>query len=97
MMNFFNDKTLSAIVIIVIMACVLIGCTPKNLETQGPKQPTTLDTVAKMKSVGAIIGCMFAPNDPECEKLKSKKTDEKPHLKQEEYDDQNNKEWDKID
>ena len=96
-MDFFNDKTFSAILIIILVAFTLLSCTPKKLETQGPKQPNTMESVAKMKSVGLILGCMFAPNDPECEKIRSSKVDEKPHLSQQEYDNQNNKEWDKVD
>lgn len=62
MMDFFNDKTLSAIIIIIIMACVLIGCTPKSLETQGPGQPTTLETVANSGSIASGLVCVFAPD-----------------------------------
>jgi len=96
-MDFFNDKTFSAMLIIILVAFTLLSCTPKTIHTQGPRQPNTMESVGKMKSVGLIIGCMFAPNDPECEKIRSKKVDEKPHLSQQEYDNQNNKEWDKVD
>lgn len=96
-MKFFDDKTISAFVIILVMAILLLGCAKKPLQQQGPKQPNTLESVAKMKSVGLILGCMFAPNDPECEKIRYKEADEKPHLSQQEYDDQNNKDWEKVD
>jgi hypothetical protein len=95
-MEFFNSNKFIIIVLIVLMYMALSGCANKNLPQQGPKQPTTLDSVAKMKSIGALLGCMFAPNDPECERLKSRKTDEKPHKSQEEYDAENNKEWDEM-
>lgn len=87
------------IVVLIIFAAsvIMTACAKKPLQQQGPKQPSTLESVAKMKSIGAMIGCMFAPNDPECEKMRAKKIDEKPHLSQEEYDQQNNKDWDKID
>lgn len=96
-MGFFNDKTFSAILIIMLVAFALLSCTPTTLQTQGPKQPNTMESVAKMKSVGSIIGCVFAPNDPVCEEMRTKKTDTKPHLSQKEYDDQNNKDWEKVD
>jgi len=85
-------KTLATMLI----AITLSGCANKPLETQGPSQGTTIDSVAKMKSIGAVLGCMFAPNDPECVKLRSKKADEKPHKSQEEYDAENDKEWDNL-
>ena len=85
-------KTLATILI----AIILSGCANKPLETQGPSQGNTIDSIAKMKSIGAVLGCMFAPNDPECVKLQSKKTDDKPHKSQEEYDAENDKEWDNL-
>ena len=95
-MEFLNSKKFIFIILLVLLVAVLSGCANKNLPQQGPKQPTTLDSVAKMKSIGALLGCMFAPNDPECDRFKSRKTDEKPHKSQEEYDAENNKEWDEM-
>jgi PBP1b-binding outer membrane lipoprotein LpoB len=89
-------KKFIGILIVVAAANMITGCANKPLQEQGPKQNNTLQSIAKMKSIGAMIGCMFAPNDPECVKLRDKRTDDKPHLSQEEYDNQNNKEWDKI-
>ena len=95
-MEFLNSKKFIFIILLVLLVAVLSGCANKNLPQQGPKQPTTLDSVAKMKSIGALLGCMFAPNDPECDRFKSRKTDDKPHKSQEEYDAENNKEWDEM-
>jgi hypothetical protein len=55
------------------------------LETKGPKQPTTLDTVGNVKNLGLMLGCMFAPNNPDCEKYRNKKSDDNPHQTQDEY------------
>ena len=95
-MEFFNSNKFIIIVLIVLMYMALSGCANKQLETQGPSQGNTMDSIAKMKSIGAVLGCIFAPNDPECVKLQSKKADDKPHKSQEEYDTENNKEWDNL-
>ena len=95
-MDFFNSKTFSAILILVIMAFALVSCTKPTLQTQGPKQNTTLETISKAGSIGAMLGCIFAPSSEECKKFRTKKVDEKPHKSQEEYDKENNKEWDNL-
>ena len=95
-MDFFNSKTFSAILILIIMAFALLSCAKPTLQEQGPKQNTTMDTISKAGSIGTMLGCIFAPASEECQKLHTKKTDEKPHKSQEEYDDENNKEWDNL-
>lgn len=85
-------KTLAALLI----AIALSGCVKKPLLTQGPSQGSTMDSIAKMKSIGLVIGCVFAPHDPECVKLREDKMDEKPHKTKEEYNDEVNKEWDNL-
>lgn len=95
-MKFFDDKTISAFVIILIMGMVLLGCAKPTLQEQGPKQNTTLDTISKAGSIGTMLGCIFAPASEECQKLRTKKTDEKPHKSQKEYDNENNKQWDNL-
>ena len=89
------SKTLKTLATILI-AIALSGCANKQSETQGPSQGTTIDSIGKMKSIGAVLGCMFAPNDPECVKLQSKKDDDKPHKSQQEYDAEVNKEWENL-
>ena len=74
-MDFFNERTFIAILIIVMVTLALGGCAPKHLPDQGPKQPTVMDTISKADSIGLMIGCMFAPNSPECDKIRHKKTD----------------------
>jgi hypothetical protein len=96
-MNFLNSKTFMAIIIIVLMSIALTGCAKRVGPVQGPSQGTEIDSIAKMKSIGAVLGCIFAPNDPECVKLREKKTEEKPHQSPEEYQEENSKEWEKLD
>jgi|SRR6056300_319175 hypothetical protein len=95
-MEFFNSKRFIMIIVAVLVAIAVSGCAKKSLETQGPKQPTTIDSVGKMKSIGAIIGCVFAPNDPECIKLKQK-TQDNPHQTQQEYNKQITEEFNQAD
>ena len=95
-MKFFDDKTISAFVIILIMGMVLLGCAKPTLQQQGPKQNTTLETISKAGSIGLMLGCIFSPTSDECQKLRKSKADTKPHKSQEEYDDENNKEWDNL-
>ena len=95
-MEFLNSKRFVAIILAVLIVLAVSGCAKKTLEAQGPKQPTTIDSIGKMKSIGAIIGCMFAPNDPECVKLKQK-TKDNPHQTQQEYNKQITEEFDQAD
>ena len=95
-MEFFNSKKFIAILVVLLFFAGLSGCAKKPLVEQGPKQPSTLDSVAKMKSIGAIIGCIFAPGSPECQKLLKENADRKPHQSQEEYNEEINKEFDEL-
>ena len=46
----------------------LTGCVSSASLTLNPKKITTLDTVANMPSIINVLGCMFAPNNPACQK-----------------------------
>ena len=46
----------------------LTGCVSSASLTLNPKKITTLDTVANMPSIINVLGCMFAPQDPSCDK-----------------------------
>jgi len=61
-MKFFDDKTISAVIIIIVMGLVLCGCAKTPFQTQGPKQPTTLETVANSGSIASGLVCVFAPD-----------------------------------
>ena len=48
--------------VVVLVCAALSGCAkPKVLETQGPKQPTTLETIGKLEAISNVLGCMFDP------------------------------------
>ena len=57
----------------ILIVLGLTGCVSSASLTLNPKKITTLDTVANMPSIINILGCMFAPQDPSCDKeLKDK-------------------------
>ncbi len=68
------------------MLAGLSGCAKPKLDPVGPKQPTTLETIGKMKGIVTVLGCMFAPNSEECKSLKG----ESDELK-------DSKEWEELD
>ena len=43
------------------LECVSRLETKPKLETQGPKQPTTIDTIGKLDAIANVLGCMFDP------------------------------------
>ena len=86
-----------AVLIIILIAITLTSCAKTTAPVQGPSQGTDIDSVARMKSIGSVIGCMFDPNDAECVKLRKKKIEEKPHQSQKEYQTENSKDWEKLD
>ena len=56
-------------IILILTGCVSVA----PITTLNPKKITTLDTVANMPSIINVLGCMFAPQDPSCDKeLKDK-------------------------
>ena len=57
----------------ILIVLGLTGCVSSASLTLNPKKITTLDTVANMPSIINVLGCMFAPQDPSCDKeLKDK-------------------------
>ena len=96
-MEIFNSKKFIVLMLLVLMCVGISGCANKKVDVvQGPSQGSDLDSIAKMKSIGAVIGCIFAPADEECKKLKENKIEDKPHESQEEYDKKVNEEWDEM-
>jgi len=69
------DKGTERLIILILVGILVLaglsGCATTNLENKGPKQPTTLETIGKMKGIVSVLGCMFAPASEECQKLKS--------------------------
>jgi len=57
----------------ILIVLGLTSCVSSASLTLNPKKITTLDTVANMPSIINVLGCMFAPQDPSCDKeLKDK-------------------------
>ena len=59
-MKFFDDKTISAIVILIILTVSLCSCAPKRIS----KEPANgvLETVANSDSIAGGLVCVFAPD-----------------------------------
>jgi hypothetical protein len=72
-MEYFNSNKFIALLVIVIVFAGLSGCAKPKLETQGPKQPTTIDTIGKLDAIANVLGCMFDPA-PCQEKAKENKS-----------------------
>ena len=85
-MEFFNSKKFILLIALVLFMTAISGCAKKTLETKGPRQPTTLETVGKMKGIVSVLGCMFAPGSEECQSGKGKDTGS-----------EEDKEWEKFD
>ena len=65
------EKYIIAGLVMILILLSLSGCAKPKMENQGPKQPTTLETVGKMKGIVSVLGCMFAPASDECKKLQN--------------------------
>mgnify|MGYP001209545645 CR=1 FL=1 len=53
----------------VLILTVSFGCASvAPITTLNPKKITTLDTIANIPSIINVLGCMFAPNNPACQK-----------------------------
>ena len=62
------EKFLIAGLVMILILLSLSGCAKPRIEKEGPRQPTTLETVGKMKGIVTVLGCMFAPTSEECQK-----------------------------
>tara|TARA_Y100001958_G_C21060108_1_gene423201 strand:- start:293 stop:565 length:273 start_codon:yes stop_codon:yes gene_type:complete len=75
------DKDLEKFIIMglvmVLILLMLAGCVKPTVENKGPRTPTTLETVGKMKGIVSVLGCMFAPASEECQKLQSDRSADK--------------------
>ena len=57
--------TLAIILILVgVFGCVAV----KPITSLKTKEITTLDTIARLPSIIGVLGCMFAPGSPSCDK-----------------------------
>jgi hypothetical protein len=80
------------IMLLLVLLLGLASCAkPKVVDQQ--KQPTLIETIGNMGKAGKAIGCVFAPWNKECQRIKDEKA---PHQTQEEYLDEVNKEFDQL-
>ena len=54
------EKFLIAGLVMILVLISLSGCGTKPIKTEN-KQPTQLETIGKIDSIGIVLGCMFAP------------------------------------
>ncbi len=87
------ERNIITVLVLILIVLGLSGCVKKNIKADHPKQPTLLETISNIPSIGIAIGCVFAPWSEECNKDK----EDKPHQTQEEYLDEVNKEFDNLD
>ena len=69
-----TERLVILVLVVILVLAGLSGCATTNLENKGPKHPTTLETIGKMKGIVSVLGCMFAPASEECQQLKSDQT-----------------------
>jgi hypothetical protein len=81
------------IILLLVLLLGLASCAkPKVVDR--PKQPTLIETIGNMSKTGKAIGCVFAPWNKECQRIKDEKI---PHQTQEEYLKEVNEEFDQLD
>ena len=86
-MNKELEKYIIAGLVMILVLLMLSGCAKPRVENQVPRTPTTLETVAKMKGIASVLGCMFAPGNEECKKLQADRDLEKEEQEWEELED----------
>jgi hypothetical protein len=74
-----------------ILLLILASCTAKEPVVDKSEPSVSVFNGA----VSNMLGCIFAPQ--ECEQLKQKQTDEKPHQTQKEYEQEITKELEELD
>ena len=86
------EKYIIACLAMILILLMLAGCAKPRVENQVPRTPTTLETVAKMKGIASVLGCMFAPGNEECKKLQTDRDTDKEDKEWEELEDNGNTE-----
>ena len=86
-MNKELEKYIIAGLVMILVLLMLSGCAKPRVENQVPRTPTTLETVAKMKGIASVLGCMFAPGNEECQKLQADRDLDKEEQEWEELED----------
>ena len=80
------------IILLLVLLLGLASCAKPKVAGQ-PEQPTLIDTIGNMGKAGKAIGCVFAPWNKECQRIKDEKI---PHPSQEEYIEEVNKDWENL-
>jgi len=57
-----------ALTIILILIGVFGCASVKPITNLKTKEITTLDTISKIPTIVSVLGCMFAPGSPNCDK-----------------------------
>lgn len=81
------------IILLLVLLLGLVSCAKPKVSDQ-TKQPTLIDTIGNMGKAGKAIGCVFAPWNEECQRIKAEKN---PHQTQEEYIKEVNEDFDNLD
>jgi len=81
------------IILLLVLLLGLASCAKPKVAEQ-PKQPTLIETIGNMGKAGKAIGCVFAPWNKECQRIKDEKV---PHQSQEEYLKEVNEDFDNLD
>ena len=87
-----NVDNLTVILLIVLLLGLSSCANPKVADQ--PKHPTLIETIGNMGKAGKAIGCVFAPWNEECQRIKD---ENRPHQTQEEYLEEINQEFDDLD
>lgn len=91
--NQHHAKVLALVVLLTLTGFSLTSCAKPRVSDQSG-EPTLTETIANMGRTGKVLGCVFAPWHKECQKIRNEKA---PHQSQEEYLEEVNEEWEKLD
>jgi hypothetical protein len=84
-------KALGIVIAICLIAFTLTGCAKPKVNS---KEDGIIESLANMSKAGKAIGCVFAPWNKECQRIKNEKA---PHQTQEEYIKEVNEDFDNLD
>ena len=87
----YTAKALGIVIAICLVAFILTGCAKPKVNS---KQDGIIESLANMSKAGKAIGCVFAPWNKECQRIKNEKA---PHQTQEEYIKEVNEDFDNLD
>tara|TARA_B100001093_G_C26110150_1_gene710563 strand:- start:193 stop:423 length:231 start_codon:yes stop_codon:yes gene_type:complete len=55
------ERKIIILLVLILIGLGLSGCVKPQVKHDHPKQPTTLETIAKLDAIGKVLGCMFDP------------------------------------